>query len=252
MALAIIIMAAGKGTRMQSELPKVLHLANGRPLIEYVLDTASTLDPDKTILIVGHQAELVVQATSRYCLTAARQEPQLGTGHAIMQAETHLSNFDGEVLILSGDAPLVNPDTLRELITFHRSKNGAATVLTAELHDPTGYGRIIRQESGDSVLKIVEQKDASKEELSVREINSGVYVFNARLLFDALAKINTNNAQNEYYLTDVFGVCFQSGRPVYAFKTDNPDEILGINTPEQLLDAERLLLQKMKKNPIPE
>jgi UDP-N-acetylglucosamine pyrophosphorylase len=98
----------------------------------------------------------------------------------------------------------------------------------------------------------VEQKDASKEELSVREINSGVYVFNARLLFDALAKINTNNAQNEYYLTDVFGVCFQSGRQVYAFKTDNPDEILGINTPEQLLDAERLLLQKMKKNPIPE
>ncbi len=245
-------MAAGKGTRMQSELPKVLHLANGRPLIEYVLDTANTLDPDKTVLIVGHQAELVKKATSRYCLTAALQEPQLGTGHAVMQAESHLSNFDGEILILSGDAPLVNTETLQELIAFHRLKNGAATVLTAELDNPTGYGRIIRQESGDSVLKIVEQKDASKEELSVREINSGVYVFNARLLFDALAKINTNNAQNEYYLTDVFAVCFQSGRRVYAFKTGNPDEILGINTPEQLLDAERLLLQKMKLNRIPE
>ena len=242
MALAIIIMAAGKGTRMQSELPKVLHQANGRPLINYVLDTAAALDPAKTVLIVGHQAELVKEATARYQVIAALQEPQLGTGHAIMQAESHLSDFDGEVLILSGDAPLVNEKTLQKLIVFHRSKNGAATVLTAELDDPTGYGRIIRQQNSDGVLKIVEQKDASKEELAVREINSGVYVFNAKLLFDALGRINTNNAQKEYYLTDVFGICFQSGKRVYAFKTENPDEILGINTPEQLMEAEQLLM----------
>jgi UDP-N-acetylglucosamine pyrophosphorylase len=242
MALAVIIMAAGKGTRMQSDLPKVLHQANGRPLIDYVLDTANSLDPDTIVLIVGHQAELVRKATTRYHLTALLQEPQLGTGHAVMQAEAHLSNFDGEVLILSGDAPLVNTNTLQKLIAFHRSRNGAATVLTAELFDPTGYGRVIRQKQSDSVLKIVEQKDASKEELAVREINSGVYVFNAGVLFQALGKINTNNAQKEYYLTDVFGICFEGGQRVYAFKTDNPDEILGINTPEQLHEAERLLL----------
>ena len=241
MALAIIIMAAGKGTRMQSELPKVLHQANGRPLIDYVLDSANSLDPDKTVLIVGHQAELVKAAAARYRVCSALQEPQLGTGHAIMQAETHLSDFKGEILILSGDAPLVNAETLQELIAFHRSRNGAATVLTAELHDPTGYGRIIRQEKSDCVLKIVEQKDASKEELAIREINSGVYVFNAQLLFQALGQINTNNAQKEYYLTDVFALCFQNGQRVYAFKTENPNEILGINTPEQLLEAEQLL-----------
>jgi UDP-N-acetylglucosamine pyrophosphorylase len=244
MALAIIIMAAGKGTRMQSELPKVLHQANGRPLIDYVLDTANALDPVKTVLIVGHQAELVKAAAARYQVTAALQEPQLGTGHAVMQAEAHLRDFEGDVLILSGDAPLVNAGTLQELIAFHRSRNGAATVLTAELDDPTGYGRIIRQEDSESVLKIVEQKDATREELAVREINSGIYVFNARLLFQALREVNTNNAQKEYYLTDVFGICFQSGKRVYAFRTENPDEILGINTPEQLMDAERLLLQK--------
>jgi UDP-N-acetylglucosamine pyrophosphorylase len=242
MALAVIIMAAGKGTRMQSDLPKVLHQANGRPLIHYVLDTADALLPDKTILIVGHQSELVKDAVTRYRLTTALQEPQMGTGHAVMQAETHLSDFDGEILILSGDAPLVNIDTLQELIAFHRARNGAATVLTALLPDPTGYGRIIREKNSEHVLKIVEQKDASSEELAVREINSGVYVFNARLLFDALAKINTINAQNEYYLTDVFGVCFRDGKSVYAFKTGNPDEILGINTPQQLMEAERLLL----------
>jgi UDP-N-acetylglucosamine pyrophosphorylase len=242
MALAIIIMAAGKGTRMQSELPKVLHRANGRPLIDYVLDTANALDPAKTVLIVGHQAELVKEATARYGVIAALQEPQLGTGHAVMQAETYLNDFDGDVLILSGDAPLVNAETLRKLIAFHRSRNGAATVLTAELDDPTGYGRIIRQNDSEGVLKIVEHKDASTEELAVREINSGIYVFNAKLLFDALTKINTNNAQKEYYLTDVFGICFQSGKRVYAFKTENPYEILGINTPEQLMEAERLLL----------
>lgn len=242
MALAIIIMAAGKGTRMQSELPKVLHRANGRPLIDYVLNTASSLDPATTVLIVGHQADLVKEATAQYGVIAALQEPQLGTGHAVMQAEEHLSDFVGEVLILSGDAPLVDTKTLQELIAFHRARNGAATVLTAELDDPTGYGRVIRQQNSDGVLKIVEHKDASREELAVKEINSGIYVFNAKLLFEALAKINTNNVQKEYYLTDVFGICFQSGKRVYAFKTKNPNEILGINTPEQLMEAERLLL----------
>ncbi len=242
MALAVIIMAAGKGTRMKSDLPKVLHRANGRPLVEYVLDTALSLDPEKIVLIVGHQAELVKKATARYRIIAALQEPQLGTGHAVMQTESLLNDFNGEVLILSGDAPLVNAETLQKLIAFHRSSHAAATVLTAELNDPTGYGRVIRELNSDHVLKIVEQKDASEQELVVREINSGVYVFDTRMLFEALGQINTNNAQQEYYLTDVFGICFQRGKKVCAFKTDNPDEILGINTPEQLVEAERLLI----------
>ena len=245
MALAIIVMAAGKGTRMQSDLPKVLHQANGRPLIEYVLDTSYALDPQKIVLIIGHQSELVKAATSKYKVSTALQEPQLGTGHAVMQAEDQLSDFDGEVLILSGDAPLVNTLTLQKLIAFHHSKNAVATVLTAEMEDPTGYGRVVRQINSDYVLKIVEQKDATAQELAVREINSGIYVFKAPVLFEALRQITTNNAQNEYYLTDVFSICFQSGKRVCAFKTDNSNEIIGINTPEQLKDAEMLILGQM-------
>ncbi len=243
MAIAVIIMAAGKGTRMQSELPKVLHQANGRPLLDYVLDTAQSLDPEKIVLVVGHQAELVMHASARFKVAAALQEPQLGTGHAVMQTETHLHDFDGDALILSGDAPLVNPSTLRKLIAFHRSTKAVATVLTAELDDPTGYGRIIRETESDGVLKIVEQKDASEKERDIKEINSGVYLFNAKVLFEALSQIDTNNAQKEYYLTDVFEVCFRKGARVCAFTTDNPGEILGINTPAQLLDAELFLHQ---------
>jgi len=244
MALSIIVMAAGKGTRMQSDLPKVLHQANQRPLIEYVLDTSLALDPQKVVLIIGHQADLVKAATARYNVCTALQEPQLGTGHAIMQAETELRNFQGEVLILSGDAPLVNPRTLKNLIAFHHANKAVATVLTADLDDPTGYGRVIRKPGSDTVLKIVEQKDASPTERDVREINSGIYVFNAAILFESLQQITTHNAQKEYYLTDVFSICFQSGRHVCAFKTDNPNEIIGINTPEQLKEAERLMLEE--------
>lgn len=242
MALAIIIMAAGKGTRMQSELPKVLHQVNKRPLVDYVLETAQSLDPEKIVLVVGHQAELVVNAVARFKVAVAVQEPQLGTGHAVMQTETELHNFNGEILILSGDAPLVNAETLKRLIAFHRSAEAVATVLTAQLDDPTGYGRVVREINSDSVLKIVEQKDASEEERALKEINSGVYVFNKRALFEALGQITTNNAQKEYYLTDVFAVCFGNKEPVCAFMTDNANEILGINTPQQLLEAERLLV----------
>jgi len=242
MALAVIVMAAGKGTRMQSELPKVLHPALGRPLIDYVLETAQALNPEKIVVVVGHQAELVMQATAQFPITFARQEPQLGTGHAVMQTENQLKDFDGEVLILSGDAPLVSAKTLRDLTALHRATGAVATVLTAELDEPTGYGRIIRQQ--EKVLKIVEQKDASEVERSVKEINSGVYVFSAKPLFEALGNITTKNAQQEYYLTDVFGIFFAQGKKVSAFQTENANEIVGINTPVQLLEAERLLLKK--------
>jgi len=247
MALAVIIMAAGKGTRMQSALPKVLHQANGHPLIDYVLKTAQALNPAKIVLVVGHQAELVKSATQRFDIDIALQEPQLGTGHAVMQAEAQLQHFDGDILILSGDAPLVQVQTLEQLLALHRTSSAVATVLTAKLYDPTGYGRVIRDTSSDHVLKIVEQKDASEEERAVREINSGVYVFNATLLFDALSNITTNNAQQEYYLTDVFALCFAKGATVSAFITEDANEILGINTPEQLREAEEVLRQLLRQ-----
>lgn len=243
MALAILIMAAGKGTRMKSDLPKVLHLANGKPVVEYVLDTAGRLSPDKTVIIVGHEAEKVITAIRAYPVTPVLQEPQLGTGHAVMQAEAPLNSFEGEILILSGDAPLVRASTLEQLVSFHRDQNASATVLTARLDDPSGYGRIIREQGSGEVLKIVEHKDAGKEELLVNEINSGVYVFDARLLFQALKEIGSDNAQGEYYLTDVFGICFRKGKKVCAWSVEDADEIRGINTPEQLREAEELLRQ---------
>lgn len=243
MSLAIIIMAAGKGTRMKSDLAKVLHKANGRPVIEYVLEKSVRLKPEKIVLIVGHQAEKVKAATSNYPVEWAVQEPQLGTGHAVMQAEGHLGSFQGNILILSGDAPLVNISTLRSLIDRHRRENAAATVLTACLDDPSGYGRIIRHGSSNIVSRIVEQKDASPEELLVNEINSGVYVFRASTLFSALKQITKANAQGEYYLTDVFSLCFGKDEKVCSFQTAFADEIRGINTVEQLREAEKLLLQ---------
>ncbi len=243
MPLAIIIMAAGKGTRMKSDLAKVLHKANGRPVIKYVLDKSQTLGPEKIVLIVGHQTDKVKEATKDYPVEWALQEPQLGTGHAIMQAEEPLRSFRGDILILSGDAPLVNIATLRNLIDSHRMENAAATVLTAELKDPSGYGRIVRSGESNTVSRIVEHKDASPQELLVCEINSGIYVFRAEILFNALKKITDKNAQNEYYLTDVFSVCFGNGEKVCAMQTANADEIKGINTIEQLREAEGLLLQ---------
>ena len=241
MSLAIIIMAAGKGTRMKSDLAKVLHKANGRPVIEYVLEKTSALDPEKIVLIVGHQAEKVKHATQQYQVEWVLQRPQLGTGHAVMQAEQSLHSFQGDILILSGDAPLVTIATLGQLIECHRMEDAAATVLTADLRDPSGYGRIIRNGESNGVSKIVEHKDASSEELLVQEINSGVYVFRADVLFDALKKISNNNAQHEYYLTDVFSICFDKGKKVSAYKTANADEIKGINTVEQLREAEKIL-----------
>ncbi len=245
MPLAIIIMAAGKGTRMKSDLAKVLHKANGRPVIEYVLEKSQSLGPEKTVLIVGHQSERVKEATKKHPVEWALQEPQLGTGHAIMQAEKPLHSFTGDILILSGDAPLVNTVTLRNLIESHRKENAAATVLTAMLKDPSGYGRIVRSGQSNTVSRIVEHKDASPEELLLEEVNSGVYVFKADTLFDALRNITNNNAQEEYYLTDVFSVFFGKGEKVCAYTTDNAHEIKGINTVEQLREAESLLPENL-------
>jgi len=241
MSLAIAIMAAGKGTRMKSTLPKVLHQAQGKPMIVHVLNTSKTLNPEKIVLIVGHQADMVKEATASFNADYALQSPQLGTGHAVMQAEAALKAFEGNVVILSGDVPLVTAKTLQSLISQHEATQAVATVLTAELDDPTGYGRVIRDASGGDVLKIVEHKDASDEERQIQEINSGIYVFEKASLFDALSRIDNNNTQSEYYLPDVFKIFFADGKKVTALKTGDFNEIRGVNTKEQLTEVDAVL-----------
>jgi UDP-N-acetylglucosamine pyrophosphorylase len=247
MSLAIIIMAAGKGTRMKSDLAKVLHPLGGRPMLHEVLDTSQKLSPEKIVIIVGHQADSVKEATAGYAVSYALQSPQLGTGHAVMQAEPFLEDFTGDVIVLSGDVPLTKPETLRELIKTHHDRRATATVLTAILADPTGYGRVIRGEMFD-VIKIVEHKDATEKERQITEINSGIYVFDAKKLFAALKLIRNDNAQNEYYLPDVFKLFFHDGERIAAMTAKNFNEIRGINTPEQLKEAEDVLLSSRADN----
>jgi UDP-N-acetylglucosamine diphosphorylase/glucosamine-1-phosphate N-acetyltransferase len=239
--LAVIILAAGKGTRMKSSLAKVLLPLAGHPLLHYTLDLSSKLNPVQTIVVVGHQADQVQQAFADRGVEFVFQHEQLGTGHAAQQAKEKLENFKGLVLVLCGDMPLIRPDTLLEMVAGHRASGAKCTVLTLKsdgLHD---FGRIIRDEKG-LILKIVEFKDASDVEKKVDEFNSGVYCFDSGLFFKALEHIDSNNAQNEYYLTDTIEYLVRKRYPVQATQTQNANEILGINSPDDLNRAERLLV----------
>ncbi|MFZ9870866.1 MAG: NTP transferase domain-containing protein, partial [Candidatus Kapaibacteriota bacterium] len=241
--LAVVILAAGQGKRMGNpERAKVLTPLHGRPLIKYVLDTASALHASPVVVIVGHQREAVTDFVQTVLPTAACvvQEEQLGTGHAVAQTQTVLHNFAGSVLILSGDVPLLTNETLTAMIDEHRSHGAALTVLTTRVPDPTGYGRIVRR-SDDLLERIVEHKDATEEERTIHEINSGVYLVEAPLLFDALARVGRSNAQGEYYLTDIAGILRNDGRDVRVFSTPRWHEVHGINTPADLAEAEQYL-----------
>lgn len=241
--LAVVVMAAGKGTRMNDPATaKVMYDVNGRPMVEWVVDLAGMLNASRIVVIVGWQKDTVIAhlhgvAPSVVCV---EQNPQLGTGHAVMQAEGPLRGFDGDVLVLSGDVPMLSLATIRGLIDAHRASGAAATVLTAVLDDATGYGRILRDGDG-RVTAIVEHKDATPEQRALREINSGIYVFHAEKLFDGLHHITPDNLQKEYYLTDVFRYFWRNKFPVAAVVADDPVEIGGINTPEQLEGARRVL-----------
>lgn len=243
MQLAAVILAAGKGTRMKSDLPKVLHRVCGRPMVEHVLRAVKNIALHKIVLVVGHQGERVAECIGGG-VEFAFQTEQLGTAHALLQARSALDGFDGHILVLCGDTPLVRPRTLEDLCREHGRKKNAATVLTAILPDPTGYGRVIRF-SGGQVQKIVEQKDAGPAELAVREINTGIYCFQARGLFEALANLRPDNAQGEYYLTDIIEFYMSQGRPVGAVSIDDPAEITGINDRCQLAAAEKLLRRRV-------
>ena len=234
--LHIGILAAGKGSRMDSELPKVLHQLNGKSLIDYVLDTASELNPDSITLVVGFQKDRVKNHIQNDNVNYVSQEQQLGTGHAALQLENQLENQSGHLLILYGDVPNIKSSTLSPIIDEHIKENRNATLITAMLDDPTGYGRIIRNQDGD-LLKIVEEKDCTPDEKKIKEWNPGIYIFKIPQLFSELKRIKSNNASNEYYLTDVIEL-IKENSPVQAKKIDNPMEVIGINTINQLNSLE--------------
>jgi len=245
--LDVLILAAGLGTRMRSDIAKVLHRLDGRPLIAHVCRTAAALAPRKVYVVVGHQADEVRQAVLEELeekhVEFVRQEAQLGTGDAVNSARPFLENEDSELLILSGDVPMIRAETLAGLVRqhqSHRGKGAACTVLTVELDDPTGYGRVIRDREG-LFTKIVEQKDGTDEELGVREINSGIYCFDTRILFEALSKVGNDNAQGEFYLTDAPRLMNEDGQRISIFKHMDRFEIEGVNDRRQLAELERTI-----------
>ena len=240
-----IILAAGKGTRMKSDLPKVLHKVAGISMLEHVFRSVNAIDPEKTVTVVGHKAELVEQVLAGQT-DFVRQTAQLGTGHAVMMAEPVLENLTGQTLVIAGDTPLITGESLKNLIDFHINHKNVATILTAEADNPFGYGRIVRNQH-DEVLKIVEQKDASDFEQQIKEINTGTYVFDNARLFEALKNINTNNAQGEYYITDVIGIFRENGEKVGAYTLKDFDESLGVNDRVALATAEGIMRRRINQ-----
>ena len=237
--LAAVVLAAGKGTRMKSAVPKVLHPICGRPMLQYPLQAAQLAGFEQIQVVVGHQSEAVKEAFSATQLSWVEQTEQLGTGHALMCAAEALAGFSGTLLLLCGDVPLLRAETLQQLLKFHRQQQAAVTVLTAEMPNPTGYGRIIR--SGEQVLEIVEEKDATDQQRQVQEINTGTYLFDAEFVFGALKNLKTDNAQGEYYLTDVVAVAVAAGEKTRAICVNDPTEVMGINDRCQLAEAEALM-----------
>ncbi len=248
--LAVIVLAAGKGKRMGNpDLPKVMAALRTRPLISWVLDQAAKLQPQRTIVVVGHHREMVQEylGANYPTVSTAVQAEQLGTGHAVAQCEEALRDFDGPVLILSGDVPLLRSVTLADFVQDHYASKAAVSVLSCIAPDPTGYGRIIRSTDGE-FESIVEHKDATEEQRLCAEINSGIYVIESCVLFKALSEVKNVNAQGEYYLTDVIGILRSQNQRVMAFCCPEFQELMGINTAAELALAEEALdsLQETK------
>ncbi|MEP1895995.1 bifunctional UDP-N-acetylglucosamine diphosphorylase/glucosamine-1-phosphate N-acetyltransferase GlmU [Alloalcanivorax venustensis] len=235
MNLAVVILAAGKGTRMKSDLPKVLHPIAGRPMVQHVVDAAGALDPDNTVLIYGHGGEAVRQAVTGSRLQWAEQAEQLGTGHAVAQALPHLE--EDVVLVLYGDVPLIQPQTLRDFVA--RVDDQSLALMTLTLDDPSGYGRVIRDGDG-KVQRVVEQKDASDDEKAVREINTGILACTRRFLNDSLPRLSNSNAQGEYYLTDLIAMAVDAGMDVVTEQPGHAWEVDGVNDRVQLARLERV------------
>ena len=236
----IVILAAGQGKRMHSNLPKVLHPLAGKALVSHVIDTARSLSPRKLCLVYGHGGDVVRSTLDAPDLSWALQDPQLGTGHAVQQALPFLEE-DGTTLVLYGDVPLIQADTLKRLV---QAADGGLAILTVELADPQGYGRIVRNAAG-LVVRIVEQKDASAEERCIREINTGIMAMPTARLGEWLSRLSSNNAKNEYYLTDIVGMAVDAGLPVRTANPAHEWEVLGVNSKVQLAELERVAQRSM-------
>jgi bifunctional UDP-N-acetylglucosamine pyrophosphorylase/glucosamine-1-phosphate N-acetyltransferase len=238
--LAALVLAAGEGTRMKSSLAKVLHTVAGTSMIKRVLSTVRSISPSLIIVVIGYQADAVRDELSGMEVEFAHQKERLGTGHAAMIAEPLLIGFEGTLVVLNGDTPLLKPETLDRFIRYHHDAGNAATVLSTILDEPAGYGRIVRDAS-DAFERIVEHGDATEAERVLGEINSGIFCFECPRLFRALKRLNRRNVQGEYYITDVMEVLKGDGERVGVCRSDQGEELLGINDYQQLADAERLL-----------
>ena len=244
MMFSTVILAAGKGTRMKSDIVKVLHPLCGEPLLSYVVATARSAGSCDISVIVGYQADAVREKFRDWGLNFIEQREQLGTGHAVLQARKRFENYTGAILILCGDVPLLQSATVRSLWACHEKGKTAVTVLTTVLTNSTGYGRIVKGPDG-KVSRIVEERDATEAEKKIKEINAGIYCVNSLFLFDALSKIKNENAQQEYYLTDIVAIAHESGAGVGSLIAADHREVMGINTPQELREA-HCHMEKMK------
>ncbi|MCE5190392.1 MAG: bifunctional UDP-N-acetylglucosamine diphosphorylase/glucosamine-1-phosphate N-acetyltransferase GlmU [Actinomycetia bacterium] len=244
MGAAALILAAGEGTRMRSSLPKVAHRILGVPLVRYVLDAAYDAGCGRVVVVTGHGAELVESLLGGE--TCVRQERQRGTGHAVMCAEAALAGVTGSLVVLSGDAPLLQASTIARLVEARETSGAAAVVLTTSLHDPTGYGRIVRDDAG-ALSAIVEHRDLGPAQLGIAEVNTGTYCFDAEVLFEHLHRLGTANAQGEYYLTDMIALLRAEGLTIAGIATGEPEETLGVNTRVQLAEAAKVLQRRINR-----
>jgi len=242
-----LILAAGKGTRMKSDLAKVLHILEGKLLLHYSIEAARRAGAEKIVVIIGHQAQKIREEFHNSGCIFVEQKPQLGTGHAVLQAKDVLASYQGLTVILCGDVPLLKPKTIKSLVESHVTAGVAVTVLTTIPAEPQGYGRIVKRDDG-SILKIVEEREATDAEKKIGEINTGIYCVNTAFLFSALTKIDNNNSQKEYYLTDIVEVACRESEIVRPHMVFDYIEVMGINTPEELFRA-RQYLQNNRKYP---
>lgn len=243
--LSLVILAAGKGTRMKSEKAKVLHHVFYAPMLHHVLTAVKPLGADKTVVIIGHQRDDVEQSIAGFDVVLCIQEEQLGTGHAVLCAEQLIGGKKGTVMILCGDTPLIQTETLELMYAQHLAHGGPLTIMTTLLENPANYGRIVANDAG-KVLSIVEEKDATLEQKKIKEINAGIYCVDADFLFSTLKKVGTNNSQGEVYLTDIVSIAAEQKRPVEKYRTPSPQDVLGVNSRIELAEAHKEL--QMRRN----
>jgi len=243
MYFSVIVLAAGKGKRMKSELPKVLHPILGRPMLNYVLDAVMQISPERIIVVVGYGADKIKETLSSIKVKYALQSKQLGTGHAVRCAKGAFRDYNGKILIVNGDFPLIRSETLKGFVENHKKTNTGISLLTAFLDSPEGYGRVVRNGKGD-VIRIVEEKDATPKEKMIKEINSGAYCVESSFLWDIIGKIGSKNEQKEYYLPDIVNIATQSGKKISGFIVPDGEEVLGVNNREELARVEERLRKR--------